>query len=77
MKALALSRWLRWSRRSLRQFNLEPIGTTASVTAQFYAITAERRLHHPAVALLTENAKNRLFPLQTPAQIRLGLTSST
>ena len=48
--------------KELRQFNLEPIGTTASVTAQFYAITAERRLHHPAVALLTENAKNRLFP---------------
>ena len=48
--------------KDLRQFNLEPIGTTASVTAQFYAITAERRLHHPAVALLTENAKNRLFP---------------
>lgn len=48
--------------KELRQFNLEPIGTTASVTAQFYAITAERRLHHPAVALLTEKAKNRLFP---------------
>ena len=48
--------------KELRQFNLEPIGTTASVTAQFYAITAERRLHHPAIALLTENAKNRLFP---------------
>lgn len=48
--------------KELRQFNLEPIGTTTSVTAQFYAITAERRLHHPAVALLTEKAKNRLFP---------------
>ncbi|MEO5717430.1 MAG: LysR family transcriptional regulator [Chthoniobacterales bacterium] len=47
--------------KELRQFHLEPIGTTASVTAQFYAITAERRLRHPAVALLTENAKNRLF----------------
>ena len=48
--------------KELRQYHLEPIGTTASVTAQFYAITAERRLRHPAVALLTENAKNRLFP---------------
>jgi LysR family transcriptional activator of nhaA len=48
--------------KELRPYLLEPIGTTTSCTAQFYAITAERRLRHPAVALLTENAKNRLFP---------------
>jgi LysR family transcriptional regulator, transcriptional activator of nhaA len=43
------------------RYHLRPIGTTDQCADQFYAITAERRLTHPAVVLITENAQSRLF----------------
>ncbi len=37
------------------------IGRTEGVTEQFYAISPERRLKHPAVVLITETARADLF----------------
>ena len=47
--------------KALAHYDLELIGTTEKCTDQFYAITGERRLTHPAVLLITENAKQSVF----------------
>lgn len=44
-----------------RQYDVKPVGTTSEVKERFYAISAERRLRHPAVVAVTENARNELF----------------
>jgi LysR family transcriptional regulator, transcriptional activator of nhaA len=38
------------------------IGTLDSVVEEFYAISAERKIKHPAVAAISEAARQRLFP---------------
>ena len=43
------------------RYGLKIIGSTDKCTDHFYAITAERRLTHPAVVLITENAQRVLF----------------
>lgn len=48
-------------KRELSRYKLEIIGTTEKCTDQFYAISAERRLTHPAVVLVTENAQQEMF----------------
>ncbi|MDB6119803.1 MAG: transcriptional regulator, LysR family, partial [Verrucomicrobiaceae bacterium] len=42
------------------RFGLKHIGSTDRCSVEFYAISAERRLTHPAVALITSKAKARL-----------------
>jgi len=42
------------------RFGLKPIGIVDRCSLEFYAISAERRLTHPAVALITSRAKVRL-----------------
>ena len=44
-----------------RQHGVEPIGATRDVTEQFYAISVERRVHHPAVAAICQAARAQLF----------------
>jgi LysR family transcriptional activator of nhaA len=44
-----------------RQFNVETIGTLAGVVERFYAVTAERQIHHRGVQLMTEVARTDLF----------------
>ena len=44
-----------------RQYKVSVVGRLASVREQFYAITIERQLKHPAVVALTEEARQRLF----------------
>lgn len=39
------------------RYGLRPIGTTERCRDQVFAITAERRIFHPAVTLITEGAK--------------------
>ena len=46
---------------AVTRYGLKIIGSTRKCTDQFYAITAERRLNHPAVVLITENAQKVLF----------------
>ena len=48
-------------RKDLARFQLESIGSTNQCTDQFYAISAERRLSHPAVVLITKSAQNVVF----------------
>jgi LysR family transcriptional activator of nhaA len=39
------------------RFGLQKIATTTRCRDQFFAITAERRMHHPAVAMITSEAR--------------------
>lgn len=48
-----------------RQYHVEPIGNLADVRIQFYAITMQRKLTHPAVVAISQNAKEGLL---APAQ---------
>jgi LysR family transcriptional activator of nhaA len=45
----------------LEQYDLVLLGHTDEVKEQYYAISAERRLKHPAVVAVREAAKSRLF----------------
>ena len=42
-------------------FNVEVIGETEEVTQKFYAISAERKVKHPAVVAICDAAKHHLF----------------
>lgn len=44
-----------------RQYNVRRIGRTDQVKEAFYAISAERRLKHPAVLAISEAARGTLF----------------
>jgi LysR family transcriptional regulator, transcriptional activator of nhaA len=44
-----------------RAREVEPLGKIADHQEQFYAITVERRIKHPAVAAITESARASLF----------------
>lgn len=44
-----------------RIYGLEPVGAIDSVFERFYAITVERRISHPAVAAICQDARNKLF----------------
>lgn len=44
-----------------RQYRTEIIGRTDDIVERFYAITVERRIHHPAVAAICESAREDLF----------------
>ncbi|MGZ8937974.1 MAG: LysR family transcriptional regulator [Limisphaerales bacterium] len=46
---------------AVKRYRFKVIGSTEKCTDQFYAITAERRLTHPAVVLITEKAQKSLF----------------
>lgn len=43
-------------------YHVDVVGRTEAVSERFYAITIERRIKHPAVRLISRNAKERLFP---------------
>jgi LysR family transcriptional activator of nhaA len=47
-----------------RQYGAEPIGTTAEVRERYYAISAERRLRHPAVVAVSQAARLDVFRRQ-------------
>jgi LysR family transcriptional activator of nhaA len=44
-----------------QQYNVAVIGSTREVTEQFFAISVERRLSHPAVIAITSAARQELF----------------
>lgn len=45
----------------IRQYQVVPIGATKAVRERFYAISAERRVRHPAVVAICEAARSELF----------------
>jgi LysR family transcriptional activator of nhaA len=44
-----------------RQYEVQIVGRIAEVTERFFAISLERRLHHPAVVAVSEAARTKLF----------------
>lgn len=44
-----------------RQFGVVPIGRLEQVKERFFAISVEKRLKHPAVVAISENARHDLF----------------
>jgi len=44
-----------------RQYEVQTIGKTEDVTESYYAISVERRVRHPAVAVICETARAELF----------------
>lgn len=49
-----------------RQYGVHCIGVTDAVSESFYAISVERRTHHPAIVALSEGAKRDLFNHPAP-----------
>jgi LysR family transcriptional activator of nhaA len=45
----------------IASYGLVAIGSTTAISARYYAITAERRIRHPAVVAITERAREELF----------------
>jgi LysR family transcriptional activator of nhaA len=43
------------------KYGVRVIGRTADIKERFYAISAERRIKHPAVSAITEAARSELF----------------
>jgi LysR family transcriptional activator of nhaA len=48
-------------REVMSQYDVQVVGRTEEVKERFYAISAERRLKHPAVVAVSDAAKHRLF----------------
>jgi LysR family transcriptional activator of nhaA len=48
-------------RQIARQYGVRVVGRCEGVRERFFAISAERRLAHPAVVTLTESAREKLF----------------
>jgi LysR family transcriptional activator of nhaA len=46
---------------AISRYELRKVGSTQECKEQFYAITAERRIIHPAAVVITQNAQARLF----------------
>lgn len=44
----------------LEKYRVKVVGRTADITEQFYLITAERRIKHPALSVITEHARDLL-----------------
>jgi len=45
----------------LDKYGVEVIGRTEDIKESYFAISAERRIKHPAVSAITEAARNKLF----------------
>lgn len=44
-----------------RQYQVRLIGEAAEISERYYAISVERRLRHPAVLAIREQARHQLF----------------
>ncbi len=56
----------------MRQYEVREIGVARGITERFFAITAERRFDHPAVAAITERARADLFRAKKRTSRKLG-----
>lgn len=45
----------------LEKYGVALVARSGEIRERFYAISAERRIRHPAVSAITENARNELF----------------
>jgi len=62
----------------IAQYGVVAIGRTEAVTERFYAISAQRRLTHPAVVAISSSARKELFgqPAPTPGRRSNAASSS-
>lgn len=44
-----------------RQYQVRPVGRVDAIRERFYAISVERKLEHPAVVAISEEARHKLF----------------
>jgi LysR family transcriptional activator of nhaA len=44
-----------------RQYGVVPIGRTGEISAEYFAISVERRLSHPCVLAITRGVRDRVF----------------
>jgi LysR family transcriptional activator of nhaA len=51
-----------------RQYDVEVVGRTLDVRQQFYAISGERKIRHPAVVAICDAARLLIFGAQKPAR---------
>ncbi len=49
------------AREIARQHGVQKLGEVKGVSERFYALTGERRLRHPALIHVTENARSKIF----------------
>jgi len=49
------------AREAGARYQFQSIGVAGKCAAKFYAISAERKITHPAVKLITDNAQAALF----------------
>lgn len=50
----------------IRQYGVVRVGRIDGLKARFFAISTERRIKHPAVAIITEAARTELFQVADP-----------
>ncbi len=55
-----------------KQYGVVVVGQTDEVREQFYAISVERKISHPAVAAITQTAREWLFGDMPPPQEKTG-----
>jgi LysR family transcriptional regulator, transcriptional activator of nhaA len=48
-----------------KQYNVSIVGRIPEVRERFYVISPERRLRNPAVVLMTESAREKIFHTET------------
>jgi LysR family transcriptional activator of nhaA len=44
-----------------RQYRVRPVGKVDGVRERFYAISVDRKLKHPAVVAISQEARQKLF----------------
>ena len=44
-----------------RRYNVQVVGSVKALRQQFYAISVDQRLHHPAVAAIVKAARQEVF----------------
>ncbi len=52
------------------QYGLEVVGRTDEVRERYYGVSVERRLQHPAIVAISENARGRLFKSDAEPEAR-------
>ena len=57
-------------RDAVEHYDFQIIGQADKCRVQFHAVTAERRIEHPAVALITDTARKTLSHRQAPTARR-------
>ncbi len=48
-------------KETVAQYGVQVIGRTEELVEEFFAVSVERRISHPCVAAITQNARGRLF----------------